>query len=409
MRSSLLTGLTLTALLGLTAAAPADPYVAAIQVETDARAGHGDSPTFYPTNHLKVNDRVTVEQELDDGWLAILPPPGSFSWVNKQNLVIDRSKNPPILMVDAPEAPVRVGSGVWTGPPTIVGVTKKRGQILTPIANPREITDAEGTWTPIEPPPGEVRYIKAVTVRKPAAANAPGPIAGAPASANPAASPAAGQDADALYRQAIEAEKWNPQQAVALYNQGATVDANPDRRIQALNRANWLRDNLRNPSPNLVAGPTPGAQVQTANTPSASRVYPLTPDATAGVPPTVRLSPPQGAAVASSNSFSATPTASWGGPTPTPAPASAAPANGNTYSTGPGTLMASHRRPLEGGKMYVLLSDSGVPFYHVTPEPGVNLDQYLNYRIECYGQAIYSGELRSNYMRVSRVDLRPRQ
>ncbi len=408
MRSApLLTCLTLTALLGLSAAATADPYVATIQVETDARAGHGDSPTFYPTNHLKLNDRVTVLQELDDGWLAILPPPGSFSWVNKQNLVIDRSKNPPILMVDAPEAPVRIGSNVWTGPPAIVGVTKKRGQILTPIANPREITDAEGTWTPIEPPPGEVRYIKAEAVRKPEAAGNPGPIAGLPASANQTAVPAAGQDADALYRQAIEAEKWNPQQAVTLYNQGATVDANPDRRLQALNRANWLRDNLRNPSPTLVAGPAPGAEVQTANTPNASRVYPLTPDATAGVPATVRLSPPQGATVsaAPANGFTATPAASWIAPTPAPA----APANGNTYSTGTGTLMASHRQPLEGGKMYVLLSDSGVPFYHVTPEPGVNLDQYLNYRIECYGQAIYSGELRSNYMRVSRVDLRPRQ
>ena len=27
-----------------------------------------------------------------------------------------------------------------------------------------------------------------------------------------------------------------------------------DRRIQALNRANWLRENLRNPTPNIVPG-----------------------------------------------------------------------------------------------------------------------------------------------------------
>ena len=396
MRSApLLGGLALTAFFGIVGTAPADPYVATVQTATDARSGHGDGAMFYPTNHLNVGDRVYVQQELDDGWLAILPPPGSFSWVNKALLKVDASKNPPIVIVNAPEAAFRIGSAVYAGPPIIVGVTKKMGQILSPIPNPHEVTDAEGTWTPVEPPPGEVRYIKADTVRKPAAAPGPAVVA-------LPASPAAGQDADSLYKRAIDAEKFSPQDAIALYNQGAAVDANPGRRIDAINRANWLRENLRNPTATLVAGPTPGAEVQTANAPNASKVYPLTADGTAGVPPTVRLSPPQGAGPAV-----ATPTASWSATTPALAPAS--PANGSSYSTGPGYLQASHRQPLEGGKMYVLLSDRGVPFYHVTAEPGVNLDQYLKHRVECFGQAIYSGELRSNYMRVSRVEMREGQ
>ena len=401
MRSApLLAGLALTALFGLTAAASADPYVATVQLETDAFSGHGDSPLFYKTNHLNVGDHVSVQEDCGDGWLAILPPSGSFSWVNKATVEIHTDKQPAFAMVTAPEAPFRIGSNVWTGPPTIVGVRKKAGQILNVIPNPREITDAEGTWLPVEPPPGELRYIKASVVQKPAAA-APVNVV-----ALQAGSPAPGQDADSLYKQAIEAERWNPQESIALYNQGATVDANADRRIQALNRANWLRDNLRNPTTNLIAGPTPGADVQTANTPSVSKVYPLTPDP-ATTSPAVRLAPPQGTAASTTNSLAATPTASWGGATPALAPA--APANGSSYSSGAGWLQTTHQRPLEGGKMYVLVSDRSVPFYYVTAEPGVNLDPYLKRRVECFGQAIYSGELRHNYMRVARVELREGQ
>ena len=59
--------------------------------------------------------------------------------------------------------------------------------------------------------------------------------------------------------------------------------------------------------------------------------------------------------------------------------------------------------------MYVLVTDRSVPFYYVTAEPGVNLDPYLKRRVECFGQAIYSGELRHNYMRVARVEMREGQ
>ena len=57
----------------------------------------------------------------------------------------------------------------------------------------------------------------------------------------------------------------------------------------------------------------------------------------------------------------------------------------------------------------MMISQQGTPFYYVTAQPGVNLDPYLGKRVECYGEAIYSGDLRANYMRVSRVEMREGQ
>ena len=35
-----------------------------------------------------------------------------------------------------------------------------------------------------------------------------------------------------------------------------------------------------------------------------------------------------------------------------------------------------------------------MPFYYVTAQPGVNLDPYVKHHVECFGEAIYSGDLR---------------
>ncbi len=213
--------------------------------------------------------------------------------------------------------------------------------------------------------------------------------------------PATPGDAEALYKQAVAAEKYNPQQAVTLYEQGANSDANPDRRLQALNRANWLRENLKNPTASLVPGVPPGGDLRMASTPSESKVYPLAGAAQPNAD--VRLAPPQGSG-APTKAWSATPTALNTTP---PAPAGP-PAAGTEYSTGAGWLQSSARN-VEGRKTYVMISDRSVPFYYVTAQPGVNLDAVLKRRVELFGQAIYSGDLRANYMRVSRVEMREGQ
>jgi hypothetical protein len=403
MRSATWFGcLVVAVLMGLAPMVRADSsYETFIEKETDARCGHGDSPMFYPTNHLKAGDRVRVLKEEEGGWLAILPPSESFSWVNKQ-LLSRRADFPAnVWTVSAPEAPIRVGSNVSPNPPTVIGITLKAGAIVTAIAGGREHVDQEGTWLPIEPPKGEyphceVRYIRADVIRKPLpAANNTGAVL---TTSSGAGTPG---DAEALYKQAIAAEKFNPQQAVALYEQGANSDANPDRRLQALNRANWLRENLKNPTPSIIPGVAPGGDLRMAAAPSESKVYPV-----AGNPPlnsNVRLAPPQGSD-ASTTGWSATPTSLNTSPGAPAGP----PAAGTEYSSGPGWLQSSARN-VEGRKTYVMVSDKGVPFYYVTAQPGVNLEAVLKRRVELFGQAIYSGDLRANYMRVSRIEMREAQ
>ena len=149
MRSvPLLAGLALTALFGLAAAASAEDYDAAVEVETDARAGHGDSSLFYATNHLKVGDRVRVTQDMGDGWLAILPPSGSFSWVNKATVEVHVDKQPAYVTVTAPEAPFRIGSNVWTGPPAIVAHGKKPDRLFTSSPTPAKSRTRKGRGCP---------------------------------------------------------------------------------------------------------------------------------------------------------------------------------------------------------------------------------------------------------------------
>ncbi len=414
MRSTTLSScLAVAVLLGLAHAALADPAVQAdpngstIEKETDARCGRGDGAMFYATNHLKPGDRVRVLKDEGDGWLAILPPSGSFSWINKQQLTRRADFPANTWYVNAAEAPVRVGSNLSPNPPTVIGLTLKQGQIVTAIAGGHEHVDQEGTWLPIEPPMSdyshcEVRYIRADVLQKPAplAANAGGVLT---ASAGGAA-PASG-DAEALYKQAVAAEKWNPQQAVALYEQGANSDANPDRRLQALNRANWLRENLKNPTAPIVPGVAPGNDLRMAAAPSESNVYP-----TAGNPSNsnVRLAPPQGTGTPTATAWSATPTALNTSPSTAPGAPAGPPAAGTEYASGPGWLQVS-ARSAEGKKTYVMVSDRGAPFYYVTGQPGVNLEPYLKRRVELFGQAIYSGDLRANYMRVARVEMREGQ
>jgi hypothetical protein len=87
------------------------------------------------------------------------------------------------------------------------------------------------------------------------------------------------------------------------------------------------------------------------------------------------------------------------------APAPSGPLAGPAPFTinGPGYLQSAGRSTWEGRRLYRLDTAQGRPIVYATAEPGVELEPFVNRRIELYGPTIYSGDLRANYMRVERV------
>ena len=159
--ASLLGGMSL--LLGISASALAQTTTAIVrQPGADVRSGRGDAQYFYATNRLAPGERVEVIREEAEGWLAIKPPPGSVSWINKRFV---RHMNGDVWTVESLE-PVDVvyGSSLHKEKPNVRSVSLERGTIVVSTGQAREADD--GLWLPIKPPPAEVRYVRASEVTR---------------------------------------------------------------------------------------------------------------------------------------------------------------------------------------------------------------------------------------------------
>src|SRR5262245_61592628 len=78
-----LTGITFVLASGGPAQAQNVLYSAQVLApQVEVRCGPSLKPQVYPTNRLDQGDPVGVLEERGDGWLAIKPPAGSFSWIN---------------------------------------------------------------------------------------------------------------------------------------------------------------------------------------------------------------------------------------------------------------------------------------------------------------------------------------
>src|SRR5262249_34572188 len=122
----------------------------------------GPSRNFYATTKLRANDKVRVVKNLDSGWLAVVPPTGSFNWINGRFL--DPAVRPGQTSPVHEETTLRIGSALVNDPPTALSQLKvQKGAQVWVLGAP--MTDAEGKWWPIQPPPREVRYLPADAVR----------------------------------------------------------------------------------------------------------------------------------------------------------------------------------------------------------------------------------------------------
>src|SRR3990172_8486784 len=101
------------------------PYEGIVTVDQGSlHVRSGPSENDYRTGALRRDDRVTVVREEPDGWLAIQPPPDSFSWVSGEFV---RETSPTEGEIAGDSVNVRVGTPLSEDLREKVGVTLKRG------------------------------------------------------------------------------------------------------------------------------------------------------------------------------------------------------------------------------------------------------------------------------------------
>ena len=133
------------------------PMIRVVNMETDVYSGPGAN--YYVTSRVKSGDRVEIYYE-SNGWCAIRPPIGSFSWVGGQYVQLGADQ---IGTVISDGLVSRIGSeseldAVNQG--ATVQIKLKRGEnilVLDRMETPEN--PASPVWYKIAPPPGEFRWI----------------------------------------------------------------------------------------------------------------------------------------------------------------------------------------------------------------------------------------------------------
>ena len=129
------------------------PYVAYVTSDNEyVRSGPGQR--YYPTSQLPQGFAVEVYRHEADGWCAIRPPEGSFSWVASHQV---RQVDPQVVEVVEDNVVTRVGS-VLSPARSAVQVLLPRGEHVAIVPAGE---DEDPRWVRVAPPAGEFRWIAA--------------------------------------------------------------------------------------------------------------------------------------------------------------------------------------------------------------------------------------------------------
>jgi hypothetical protein len=303
----------------------------------------GPSLKFYPTTRLYAGQKVEVVKADDQpGWLAIKPPEGSFSWISQG--FVQLSPNGRMATVLDDGVSVLPGSSVSRDAPSVEKIKLKRGQIVT-VLDVRPEHTPTGTWLPIAPAAGEVRYIEAHTVKTVKAAPATPPPQ-QPGNPNNAAAP--------------------PAQFAGGWKAGDQPRTDQPRTDQP--RTDQPRtDGPRTDGPRTDGPRTPGQTMSLYNKDAPPTPASITPAPPANQPP---------------------------------------PANQSQYS--PYGVLRKTAFQINGQPMYVLEdAQSGQPLVYVAAPPGFTLNPYIGRGIRVYGTTSYrTGDYpRTYYVTATHVAL----
>lgn len=391
MRSEqLLGGMVLVVACAGSLAAQTVLYTATVKspnIEVFCSPGNGE--LVYATNVLTQSTKVQVVEERADGWLAIKPPRGSFSIINK--LYLEPKGNDTYLVTTAEDATAPVLYGHAQGKkPTAIAVNLARGTFVRAVGQP--ITGNDGVWLPIEPPEREVRYIKAEAVTRDGGAAPPPPpsqigafqpSAGGQPFAPPVPLLPAPSDGrvtpmpqTGMHPQWAEAERLERagqfQDAIVVYDRLGQAEVNHDYELamRCYNRAGYLRRYLQ-------------TQPQTQAAYPAANDTRLRPVAAGTVSQPAQGYAPQCACAPYGQNV-------------------ASAYYGQNVGVRIGRLRESGRQ-VNYQKTYVLETMRGAPIAYVHATREANLQEHIGQIVELEGQMYWDGELRANFMTARSV------
>lgn len=383
------------------APAPASsPYPAALTIlapQADVYSGPS-TQAYYPTSRLRYGDRVVVLGESKQpGWVAILPPPGSFSWIDAKYVKLVQGVDK-IGIVDAgdPKAtvPIMPGSMVVNKEPNVeVGRVATGTQVLI-VDRPQTVGGT--TLYPIAPVGNEMRFLPLDVLR-------PGGTVVASNPWNSQVTPTAGYAPSTNQPNSSwpQNQASNPNDFMQLKQAADQMLAanNVDRArllyLEALNQTNdpawrnWLQNQLARLAPASNWNP---------NTPNGAPTYPV-PNYS-----TTAASPYNPTSIAGARPMGQDAN-SRPGVDPT------APAGIGQKTWGPwGVLRSTTITSRDGGSVYVLENrDTRAPLMYVTTAPGQSLREYVGQTINVYGTLGYRNdpEIRMQYLVAEQIATPP--
>jgi hypothetical protein len=394
MRRALAAGLVLAALPAAGFAQPG-PYLAVVS-DSEVKLRAGPSDQFPETGTLPKGARVVVEGEESGGWVAVTAPQGQVSWVPYTFVDFDPSRPVPQDVVVQDEVTLATGRVGLPQPLQQIRRAKvPAGTILTVIGG--TVQHDGKKWYPVAPPHGDVRYVPknalqpekalatAFTVRtndtvSPAGAGTGPPAAiPGPGAVSAPASPPKPVVNHPLWAQAEAAEragKYDDAEKVYFQLARAMNEPGGDHDVANLcyTRIHALREKKRAGGTATAAIP-PAARPVSRDGERSTLLPPVKEDRTGSRPAA--------------------------GPPPASDPNDARP-----RWTGAGLLTRS-ALAIDGRRTYALESAHGVVRLYVVPAQGVDLERYLNRRVDVFGSTYARRDLSKPYVVAAQVELNP--
>lgn len=420
--------------------------------EVEVRAGPSER---YPVvGRLRQGETVHIRGE-EGAWVAIAPPRGAISWVNHRFLgefdPNHKGRQNAVIMANRVE--VRLGTTLAAGPLPVKQAELALGTIVE-IVGPKAIHE-NSVWYPIASPSQEVRYVPRSALGGIRLGN--GVAHGAASSAASATSAISAASPNGTTASTV-ADPWNDPQTRSsarawlnrhplwqrseqaeqagnlLLAEGCLQDlvkelrqsnSEPALVLECLNRMNALRERIHRDYPNGFAsnapyrpsaftnGGTSNGMSVGMNSDTSGNVYgsPYGNSYGGNPPPAPNgySTTPVARGTNAANGYPPASTVSRSKPQPPPAPALPTPPGmtvAQLHSVGPGIL---HRlgTPIDGRTVYAVEGGMGQGIVYVFPSQSVNLELWVNRRVEVIGSMSYRGDLRAYTMTAVRVNAVP--